>query len=204
MEGLSAGIVRLSWTVEGDTRGAWNQLFMALLMDKPPRSPGASELRVHRHDTDVVQATNRVASPDDYAGVIVAASVNAGGYQKNVRRWVRMHAQALARRPNAFVSVCLGVLQREPEVDAHLRSIVDAFASSTGWRPDEVKVVAGALPYTKYNLITRWVMKRIVSKAGGDTARDYEYTDWDDVRLFAEHFGHQLETPARPAAKVVA
>jgi menaquinone-dependent protoporphyrinogen oxidase len=33
-------------------------------------------------------------------------------------------------------------------------------------------------------------MKRIVQKAGGDTdtSRDYEYTDWNDRRAFAEQF----------------
>ena len=33
-------------------------------------------------------------------------------------------------------------------------------------------------------------MKRIVAKAGGgtDTTRDYEYTDWNDLRVFAHEF----------------
>jgi menaquinone-dependent protoporphyrinogen oxidase len=33
-------------------------------------------------------------------------------------------------------------------------------------------------------------MKRIVSKGGGDTdtSRDYEYTDWEDLRTFAREF----------------
>ncbi len=38
-------------------------------------------------------------------------------------------------------------------------------------------------------------MKRIVAKAGGgtDTTRDYEYTDWDDVRVFAREFAQRVE-----------
>ena len=53
------------------------------------------------------------------------------------------------------------------------------------------KPVAGALPYTRYNWFIRRVMKRIAAKAGGDTdtTRDYEYTDWQDLRSFAEQFG---------------
>ena len=53
-----------------------------------------------------------------------------------------------------------------------------------------IKVVAGALQYTKYNWFIRWVMRRIVSRAGGDTdtSRDYEYTDWKDLELFAHEF----------------
>ena len=53
------------------------------------------------------------------------------------------------------------------------------------------KQVAGALPYTRYNWFIRLVMKRIAAKAGGDTdtTRDYEYTDWEDLRSFTEQFG---------------
>jgi menaquinone-dependent protoporphyrinogen oxidase len=41
-------------------------------------------------------------------------------------------------------------------------------------------------------------MKRIVSKAGGDTdtSRDYEYTDWTDVGEFAREFGRRVAAPA--------
>jgi len=40
------------------------------------------------------------------------------------------------------------------------------------------------------------MMKRIVGKAGGgtDTTRDYEYTDWNDLRAFAGEFARQVTT----------
>jgi menaquinone-dependent protoporphyrinogen oxidase len=143
---------------------------------------------------DLVDAAHANPSPADYDAVVVAASVHAGGYQKHVRRWVSTHAAELAGRPAAFVSVCLGVLQHDPKVDAELLRIRESFFTATGWRPNTVKVVAGALPYTRYNWITRWMMVRIVRKAGGDTdtSRDYEYTDWDDVRAFATEFAGEV------------
>jgi menaquinone-dependent protoporphyrinogen oxidase len=129
-------------------------------------------------------------APEMYDAVIVAASVHASGYQKAVRRWVRAHAGALSGRPNAFISVCLGVLQHDPAVDRELGSIMERFFAQSGWRPAIVKIVAGALPYSKYNWIKRWMMRRIASKAHGDTdtSRDYEYTDWPDVERFALEF----------------
>jgi len=154
---------------------------------------------------DVIEASDRAPGPDGYDGVIVAASVRAGGYQRGVRRWVRTHADALATRPAAFVSVCLGVLQHDPNVDRELETIVERFEESTGWHPGVVKVVAGALPYTRYNFLKRWVLRRIVKKAGGDTdtSRDYEYTDWNDVRAFAVAFaGGVAETGAAVALTV--
>ena len=127
-------------------------------------------------------------APDIYRVVVVAASVHAGGYQKEVRQWVRRHAAVLAARPTVFVSVCLGVLQHDPKVDRELDAIMQRFFDETGWTPSVRKIVAGALPYTKYNFLKRFVMRRIVQKAHGDidTTRDYEYTDWNDVAAFAK------------------
>ncbi len=155
----------------------------------------ADTLRTFNHDVDVINARTGWPQAAAYDAVVVAASVHAGGYQRAVHRWVHAHADALNTRPTAFISVCLGILQRDPKADADLKAILTRFLTATGWQPRMAKAVAGALPYTRYNPFTRWIMKRIVSKAGGDTdtSRDYEYTDWQDLRVFAEDFGRSLE-----------
>ena len=157
--------------------------------------------------TDVVDARDASPSPEGYDGVIVAASVHARGYQRAVRRWVRAWAAQLNEKPTAFISVCLAVLQREPKVQQELATIIDRFFASTGWNPSLTKSVAGALPYSRYNWLKRWAMVRIVRKAGGDTdtTRDYEYTDWADLRAFAEEFvllihGREAAIPSRKAS----
>jgi menaquinone-dependent protoporphyrinogen oxidase len=82
------------------------------------------------------------------------------------------------------------VLQHEPAVQREVQAIVNRFLLTTGWRPTITKNVAGALLYRKYGWLKRWVMKRITAKAGGntDTSRNWDYTDWNDIRLFAERF----------------
>jgi menaquinone-dependent protoporphyrinogen oxidase len=150
-----------------------------------------------------VDAAGRLdPDPTSYASVIVAAPVHAGGYPRAVRRWVKRHAAALPSRPSAFVSVCLGVLEKNPKTDAVLAGIMTKFFEATGWRPPVTKVVAGALPYTRYNWITRLIMRRIVARAHGDTdtTRDYEYTDWNDVAAFARDFSKRLVPPRVPVA----
>lgn len=143
--------------------------------------------------------------PSAFDGIIVAASVHAGTYQKCVRQWVRAHAVEFGARPAVFVSVCLGVLQKDPKVDADLAAIVGRFAAETGWTP-RAKHVAGALLYRRYNFFIRWVMKRMAARAGGDTdtSRDYEYTDWADVRAFADGFGREVRKASAPAALAAA
>jgi len=130
--------------------------------------------------------------PADFGSVIVAASVHAGGYQRAVRKWVRRHALQLNTMRTAFVSVCLGVLEHNPAVDRDLARIMTAFFDRTRWHPATREIVAGALKYTQYNPLKRWVMRRIVRKTGSgdlDTTRDYEYTDWDGVAAFVSRFG---------------
>ena len=152
---------------------------------------------------DVAQAGSAKApSPGEYTGVVVAASLHAGGYQREVARWVKHHGPDLLDKPTAMISVCLGILQHDPKVWADLDAKIDRFLHRTGWRPTVVKVVAGAIPYSRYGWLKRLVMQHMSRKAGviTDPARDYEYTDWEDLRLFAQGFLRRVEArTARPA-----
>src|SRR4030095_5250589 len=105
-------------------------------------------LRAHGDMADVVQASRPGPSPEDYSGIVIAASVHGGRYQTAVRRWVRMHAAVLGSKPTAFVSVCLGVLQHDPVVDRELAAIMARLLQDTGWRPMMTKIVAVARLYT--------------------------------------------------------
>ena len=134
--------------------------------------------------------TGNDPSPAGYDGVMVAASLHAGGYQRAVRRWLRHHAVDLSGRPTAFISVCLGILQQDPKVWADLDTKVDRLLHQTEWEPSVVKIVAGAIPYRRYGWLKRVIMQRLTRKAGviTDPTRDYEYTEWEDLRVFARGF----------------
>jgi menaquinone-dependent protoporphyrinogen oxidase len=149
----------------------------------------ATTLRSRGVVVDLFEASQAPA-PGGYEAIVVAASVHAGGYQRSVAKWITDMRPALAELPTAFISVCLGVLQHQAAVDAELASIRQRFLTQTGWQPERTKIVAGALPYTHYGWLKRYVMRRIVRKAGGDTdtSRDFEYTDWDDLRTFVNEF----------------
>jgi menaquinone-dependent protoporphyrinogen oxidase len=141
-------------------------------------------------ECDVIQAGHADIIPHYYSAVVVCASVHGGRYQRPIARWVRRNAETLNLKPTTFISVCLGVLQKDPTVQQHLDAIARRFLTKSGWQPTQVKIVAGALLYRRYGWLKRAIMKRIVAQAGGDsdTSPDYEYTDWEDLRAFAEHF----------------
>lgn len=129
-------------------------------------------------------------TPESYDGVIVAASVQMGHFQRPVERWVRAHARALDDKPTAFLSVCLGILEHNPKTTQELEGIVKRFLDLTRWHPTRRHFVAGATPYTRYGFFKRWIIRRIVAKNGGDTdtSHDVEYTDWKDLREFSRRF----------------
>ena len=134
---------------------------------------------------DLLEAADAMdARPLAYDGVIVAASMHAGGFQRAVLRWVRAHASALNVMPTMFLAVCLAVLQRQPSVRADLDRRRDRFLAQAGWRPTRSSYVAGAVPYTRYGWIKKRVMRIQCRRAGVETdiTRDYEYTDWDELR----------------------
>jgi menaquinone-dependent protoporphyrinogen oxidase len=132
---------------------------------------------------------------DAYDAVIVGASVHMGKHEEYIRDFVRKNRAALERLPSAFFSVSLAAHDGTDEARKEVAGYTEEFVRQTGWRPNKVGSFAGALLYTRYGLIKRWIMRKIARDKGSpdtDTSRDYVYTDWDSVKRFAEEFLESL------------
>jgi menaquinone-dependent protoporphyrinogen oxidase len=134
-----------------------------------------------------------------YSVACLAASVHVGHHEREMIAFARKHRDALARVGAAFVSVTLSEAgaedpqRSEPDrraAAADAQRMIDVFVEETGWRPAYALPVAGALVYSRYNFLVRFLMKRIARKAGAptDTSRDYEFTDWPALDRFVEEF----------------
>ena len=135
---------------------------------------------------------------EGFDAVVIAASVILGRYQRYIRRFVREHLDTLGRMPTAFISVNGASPESTPEWRAAAESYVAGLREATGWRPGWSATFSGALRYTSYDFMTRWVMKKLSEKAGGptDTSRDYEFTDWEAVDRFGALLAEQIEREA--------
>lgn len=133
----------------------------------------------------------------DYALVCVAASVHVGRHERPAVEFAKRHRMELERQSAVLISVSLSeagaenLARSEDERHASAADVtrmIDDFVKETGWRPARVFPVAGALAYTRYNFLLRFVMTQIARKSGGptDTTRDHELTDWAAVDRFAE------------------
>jgi menaquinone-dependent protoporphyrinogen oxidase len=136
------------------------------------------------HRADAVPSGTRA---DDFDAVLVAGSVIMGRHQRYLRDFVRHNLGSLNGRPSAFISVSGASPETNPEWRAAARAYVAKFLEKTGWSPRWTATFSGALRYTRYDIVTRWIMKRISARAGGptDTSRDHELTDWAAVDRFA-------------------
>jgi menaquinone-dependent protoporphyrinogen oxidase len=125
-------------------------------------------------------------TPEQFDVVVIGASLH-GGYPRSIVRFAREHRTFLNGARSAFFSVGLAVASRTSDGRAQTLRLVEKLTESTGWRPRRVELFAGALLYTKYNFLLRYIMRQITKKEGGDTdtSRDYEYTDWVAVDRFA-------------------
>lgn len=140
---------------------------------------------------------------DECDACLVVAPVYLGRHLKAVERWVRGKGVRLLGRPSAFVSVCGAAIgSSEADREEAARYVAD-FRKQTGWTPDQTAIVAGAVRFTKYGLLTRWILRMIQKKKGLDTdpSRDYEYTDWGAVEDFAAAFADLVERSGRDVSR---
>ncbi len=148
--------------------------------------------RNRHHDVDLFYGKKAPAdlSIASYDGVIVGASIHMGRHQKYMVELTKKYCSELTTQFSAFFTVCLTANSNSPEDKAQVEQYVQDFMEATNWYPDQLGVFAGALLFTRYGLIKRFLMKSISKRAGGnvDTSRDYEYTDWESVDDFGDSF----------------
>jgi menaquinone-dependent protoporphyrinogen oxidase len=147
------------------------------------------------HEATVLSADSPDASRsiDEADAVIVGGAIHYGRFDPVLADLVRRNAPVLLSRPNAFYSVSLSAAT--DCADAH--AVMAAFQSENGWIANDAAVFAGALRYSRYSPIKRFVMKLVARANGGqtDTSRDYEFTDWRAVDRFAAAFALRIATP---------
>ena len=153
----------------------------------------AGHLRNAGHGVELSDAlAGGAPPPEDYDAVIVGSRVRMGRHANEIVEYVVANRYALSRIPSAFFSVSMAAAapHRGPDPEGYMETLFGA----ANWRPERFAAFAGGLPYRKYSPLMRMVMKWISKRAGQttDTSRDHEFTNWDQVKRFAEDFSHDV------------
>jgi menaquinone-dependent protoporphyrinogen oxidase len=138
-----------------------------------------------------VNVTSAAANGIDWSevcGAVIGASLHGHRHQAEAAAFAKAHAAQLNRCPTAFFSVSLSAASEHAGERAEAERIAAEFPRAAGWYPDVTRCVAGRLAYTSYGAVKRLIMKWIASREGRptDTSRDYEFTNWHDVRQLAD------------------
>ena len=161
----------------------------------------AATLAEHGHEVDTVRADSSPGpSPGDYDGVVVGSSIHLGTHDRHLVDWVRHRRDDLVGRPATFFTVCLSAVTEHGEAEL-AQAYVDGFVEETGWHPDIVGLFGGGLLYTRYGFAKRAVIKDIATRQGlpTDTTRDWDLTDHEAVRHFADDTARLLTAGLPPA-----
>jgi len=164
---------------------------------------------LHAEGVDgVVMAARAVPVTIDltaFSGVIVAAPVIMQAHPKAARRFVVAHRVMLDKRPTAFVSVSGSAAGKELRHALACERMIEKFLQRTDWQPTRTASFAGAYSYTKYRPLVKWMMRWIAKREGAptDTSRDYEFTDWNAVDMFAIDFAALVrESEGEPSRRM--
>ncbi len=132
---------------------------------------------------------------DAYEAAIVGGSIHMNAYPRQLKKFASQYSDWLGSVPGAFFTVCMAINSPHDKEKADAEKFGVNFVRSVGWQPQLLATFAGAVKYTQYNFFVRFVMKRIAKHEGGDTdtSRDYEYTDWEKVAMFAKQFLSMIE-----------
>ncbi|MDR1633433.1 MAG: hypothetical protein LBS27_00585 [Bifidobacteriaceae bacterium] len=131
---------------------------------------------------------------EDCQGLVMVTSVHYGRVVAPSTGWALRHRQFLSAVPTALAVVSLsegrraGARSRPSEPALH--GPTQTFLAKTGWRPDRIALVEGALEYPKYSPINRRAIHCLERALGRptDLNQSHEYTDWDQVARFGRDF----------------
>lgn len=117
---------------------------------------------------------------DQYDGIILAAPIHAGHYPKALSHILSANAGALNGLKTLFLSISLAAHGHDANDWRSLDHIADDLTSATGWKPTQTLQVAGAYRPSKYDILTGFIMRRIISAKDPEAnlSADKVYTDW--------------------------
>ncbi|GIU17396.1 protoporphyrinogen oxidase [Shewanella sp. MBTL60-112-B2] len=123
-----------------------------------------------------------------YDVVALGACVLYGSYHKSVFEFVEQHQAELSAKASSFFSV--NVVARNPEKRIpENNKYLQKFIELAAWKPNDVKVIAGKVDYPAWRWYDRMMIQLIMKMTNGptDPKSVIDYTDWDDVKVYAEH-----------------
>ncbi len=151
----------------------------------------AERLQQLGHECDSMDLAAAEAENIDwqkYDAVVLGACVLYGTYDKSVFAFCSKHQQVLAEKGLSFFSV--NVVARKPEKRIpENNKYLQKFIALSDWKPKDVKIIAGKVDNPSWGWLDSFMIRLIMKMTGGptDPKTVIDYTDWEDVKHYAEY-----------------
>lgn len=121
---------------------------------------------------------------------IIGFPVYFGKFPNKITKWVKEHYNELHLKRLVFFTVSLNAANPRPKAQEAENQLLEKFIEEVRLIPNFIALLGGAIYFTKYGFIKKFILKRISQLFGGptDTAKDHELTNWCDV----EEFSHAI------------
>ena len=121
--------------------------------------------------------------------IVFGASMHAGRIEPELRRFINRNTHIIQNITRSFFLVLLSAATADLELkNKWLLDAREKLHAQLEVEFNDNEMIAGALNYVRYSRPVRWLMKSIALQVGADidTSKNYEYTDWGQVNVYAE------------------
>lgn len=141
------------------------------------------------------------AGCDDCDGAIIAASLHIGRFDAALAGFLMRHGPAIGRKPSAFLTVSLSAASADDGERRAVEEIAQTFLAETGWLPEHVLQVAGAIHDRALGPLERFTLHAIADAHGvaRHPSGDTEFTDWTALDAFTRTFAVEIAARADSA-----
>jgi len=137
--------------------------------------------------TDDVDDISEVGAFD---AAIIAGALHLGAYGSALTEFVSKHAGELNKVPSTFLTVSLSAASDDPLDLVGTEKDALEFQQETGWSPEHMQFVAGAVRDRETGLLKRLMIHAIMRIKGVelDPSGTTEFTDWGALDRFVTGF----------------
>lgn len=135
-------------------------------------------------DVDVRRIKN-ITDVSAYEGMVVGSAVKSASWYPEAIRFVKDHQDHLSRIPVAYFLTCLALYADTPNTRERAQSYFNpVLKAAPEVKPKAMEAFAGALDYSKLNMVVRMIMKSKMEKQG---VPEGDFRDFQKIELWAKN-----------------
>ena len=122
----------------------------------------------------------------DHKKVVIGASIRYGKHNNKIFEYIDQNLDFLNSGQHAFFTVNV-VARKQGKNGPETNPYMQKFLKTSNWKPAKLGVFAGKINYSQYGFFDKHIIRFImwIGKGPTDLKGEFEFTNWDEVKLFS-------------------